>query len=543
MSFDPSTKHKHYEKHLFAWQRQRDAVGGEDQVKTSEHRTKYLPRLEGQGNEIEEFRYRSEKPLTSYEAYKSRASFMNATGRTRDGLVGAVMRRAPRMIWPTSQEEMLDVLGVNLESWHEIVHMTLDETIGIGRYGHLIDVQPDGGDPFIATYIAEAITNWVTDLIGGRRKPVRIHLREEPYRYDTKARRMLERYRVLHLGFPMPYTSNEMQVFEEEGAEGFLALYGLASADFNNGPVYFQEVWDEAEAEEVENEEGGRWIRTELTVPKRQGGRPLDEIPFVFFNSIHNRVKTEKPPLLDLTVVNMSHYRNSADMEHGLHFTALPQPWVAGFNFDGPLYIGSGAAWVSEDPQARAGYLEFSGQGLRAIKETMDDKKKEMAALGARLIEEQHEPGGGESAETVKIRHSGEGSALARITDTVSKGLTNVLKLIADFKGISATPSIELNTDFGVYGLSPVMLQSLMAQVQAGLMSWETYIYNLDRGEVYPDDWSAEKEATAIMAGPPGRTYDELLGIRQQEPEDEAQGDEEDEEAEAEDEDEQEEEN
>ncbi len=37
-------------------------------------------------------------------------------------------------------------------------------------------------------------------------------------------------------------------------------------------------------------------------------------------------------PLADVMVLNLDHYRLDADYKHGLHFTALPTAWVAGFD-------------------------------------------------------------------------------------------------------------------------------------------------------------------------------------------------------------------
>ena len=39
-----------------------------------------------------------------------------------------------------------------------------------------------------------------------------------------------------------------------------------------------------------------------------------------------------KFPLADIIVVNLDHYRLTADYKHGMHFTALPTAWVSGFD-------------------------------------------------------------------------------------------------------------------------------------------------------------------------------------------------------------------
>jgi hypothetical protein len=79
----------------------------------------------------------------------------------------------------------------------------------------------------------------------------------------------------------------------------------------------------------------------------------------------------DEPPLIDLVDANLALYGINADYRHGLHFTGLPTPVVSGYQpqKDGEkFYIGSTSAWVFPDPQAKAVFLEFTGQGLDALK-------------------------------------------------------------------------------------------------------------------------------------------------------------------------------
>lgn len=471
----PHGRHPDYIYWLDKWERQRDAVDGEDAVKAQPRDRDYLPPLAGQTHGS------ANSNLASYSAYKQRASFHNATARTRDGLVGAILRRPPRVTTPIP-DAMLREVGSGFESLEEVVTKILDEVVGVGRVGALVDSESNGGDPMVALYRTENIINWQEMRYKGRRYCTSIVLIEDTGYWEERLDRTLDRLRVLRLGDPadagVPYNGRQLDVED---------------------PVYFQEVWEESVVEgELGTGMDTDFELVEVVVPTGRGGRRFDYIPFTMFNYGDLQCRPSKPPLLDLTVVNFSHYRNSADMEHGLHFTALPQPWAAGFDFDGAVYIGSGSAWITDQPDARAGYLEFSGAGLAAIREQMDRKERRMAALGARLLEEQAPASAAEAAETVKLRHSGEGSVLARIADNVSRGLRDVLENLTYMLGLAGDNEVELNTDFGVEGLDPKMLTALMQQVQAGLMSPEAYRYNLSRGELYPEGWTDAQESAAI---------------------------------------------
>src|SRR6516162_3328274 len=80
-----NSTHTDYDANLPAWLRARDVIAGEDAVKFGGE--KYLPRLDSQTDD-------------EYAAYKSRACFFNATGRTRDGFIGLLFRRDPEVKLP-----------------------------------------------------------------------------------------------------------------------------------------------------------------------------------------------------------------------------------------------------------------------------------------------------------------------------------------------------------------------------------------------------------------------------------------------------------
>tara|TARA_R100001460_G_scaffold27881_9_gene55946 strand:+ start:5254 stop:6885 length:1632 start_codon:yes stop_codon:yes gene_type:complete len=520
--FNPGDRNPQFIKWHPKWQRQRHCIEGEDRIKQTDVDDKYLPRLDGQEGDKYEFRMNPDHAITSYEAYKHRATFLNATGRTVDGLVGAITRKKPDLNWPEADLEQLETVGYCLESFDEIIDEALNEVIGVGRFGHLVDLPPEGDEvnpePYIVSYHAESITNWMSEMVGSRKKTTCVTLSERSGVSHMYEDREVERFRVLRLGVPVPETDAEQKMSDEE----FLALFGLQVSDFDDGPIYFQEVWVEVEGSEDDGVSSRDYHRAEIIVPRAAGGMLLDEIPFTFFNPMGTKPKCEKPPLLDLCVLNLSHYRNTADHEHGLHFTALPQPFAAGFQFDGNIHIGSGVAWVSENAQANCGYMEFTGQGLGAIERTMERKQKQMAMLGGRLLEEQATGSHAETAETVKLRHSGEQSVLARMSLSVAEGLSRSLVFLRRFRSQSEDVSVKLNLDFGVEGLDPKMLTALMQQVHSGLMSWDTYVYNMRRGELYQEGWSNDDEAAAIQAGPPTSANAVLDPRRDEQPDDEA---------------------
>ncbi|MFH1010598.1 MAG: DUF4055 domain-containing protein, partial [bacterium] len=258
--------------------------------------------------------------------------------------------------------------------------------------------------------------------------------------------------------------------------------------------IYTQTVWTKVKVEGKE-----QWVAGEIITPTKRG-ESFDFIPFVFLSPKALNPCVERPPIADLVDVNVSHYCTSADLEHGRHFTALPTPWAIGFDVDKPLEIGSGTAWVTNNENAKAGMLEFNGDGLGSLERALEAKEKMMAALGARLLENQK--ASQEAAETVRLRHSGENSVLQSIAQTIGMGLTMALRWLADWAGANPDDvSVALNTDLFDVQMSPTEMAALMALWQGNAISKRALFFNLEKGELMPPGTTFETEQIEIAAG------------------------------------------
>jgi hypothetical protein len=256
--------------------------------------------------------------------------------------------------------------------------------------------------------------------------------------------------------------------------------------------LYLVEIWQSPEKSAAPKIVNEFW-------PTRPNGQRLDYIPFQFFGPSSITPDVERPPLLDLINVNLSHYRSSADIEHGRHFTALPVVTLAGFNIQTTdLAIGSSQALISESPEARAQYLEYKGEGLGALEKALDQKESMMAALGSRTLEPAKKQG--ETAEALRIRAAGEQASLKGVTRTVSHGLSFALMMWADWQGLKELAFCSLNTDFLDSQMEATDLRELVGAHQAGLISFETFYANLLRGEIAREGVTAEQERKLIEA-------------------------------------------
>ena len=447
MSVD--SRHPDYDKYFEQWQKCAIVQEGEEAVK--DYRTKFLPKLDKQTD-------------TQYAKYLMRALFYNAVERTIQGLVGAVFAKQP--IFHLDGEEypdFYDSLALDGIPFIDLAKNTFSNVLNPSRVGLLADA-PEEGDAYITKYDADSIINWDEKVVNGTLQLTQVVLHEHIWiegkdKFEKIAK---EQWRVLEL------------------------------IEINGAHVYQQELY-------VKNEDPAaneKFILTDTITPKKRGV-PLSFIPFVIINPSKIGAQVEKPICIDMVNVNLSHYRSSADLEHGRHFTGLPTAWVAGFDPKRTeLIIGSTVAWVSQNPHANAGFLEFTGQGLQALENALRDKEKLLTILGARILEGQKDAV--ENAETQKVRRLGENSILANIADTVSVGLSRIVQIVADWRGKSAKVRIELNKEYTAISADAQTLTAMISALQQGAVSFDTWFFNLKKWQMVPPERVVDDELALI---------------------------------------------
>tara|TARA_R110000782_G_scaffold29712_2_gene73739 strand:- start:1141 stop:2451 length:1311 start_codon:yes stop_codon:yes gene_type:complete len=386
----------------------------------------------------------SSQDKDQYASYVMRAMYVNAIKNTVQGLVGAVMRIDPIINAPDRILELADDITGTGVTLNDFISNMLSEQLLMGRQGVLIDRTTERA--YLSGYTTEQMTNWMDGVIVLKESYVS-HDINDPYDMDYEVQ-----YREL--------------MIDEDGK-------------------YLVRIWREYEGWSVWNE-----------IYPTKVGQSLDSIPFVALSGNELNLNPTQPPLMSLVDTNLSMYRTSADLEHGRHFTALPTPYVTGIDGDSELRIGSGTAWILPDSSSKAGYLEFTGQGLQALEKAIDEKRGIMASLGASLLQTQKT--GVESADALRLRQNSEASVLIGAVLSVQEGIAKALSIMADWEGVSGDIEVSLNTDFTDTKINAQDLTALMGAWQSGGISHETFLHNMKKGEVIPDDVSVEDEKSRI---------------------------------------------
>lgn len=361
-------------------------------------------------------------PIRSQQ-YREDAILTNFTRLTREGLTGLVFRKPPTVLNLPEKVKYLEenATGDNL-GIEQLAVRCVGEVLETGRYGLFvdypkytentssIDAEEAGLYARIRPYVAESIINYRCKEIGSKYVLSMIVLeeREDVYEVDMFTANQVMRYRVLYL-------------------------------DENN--VYTYCVLDKNDA-----------IIEGPFQPQDINGNKFNEIPFVFIGSENNDPAYDNIPLYDLAILNIGHYRNSADLEE-LGFVcgqvypvvcvgdSSPEAFAAA-NPDGVKYGSRRGLTVGAGGSATL--LQASPNQL--LSQMMKDKLESAAALGARLIAP---PGGRETAEGARIRYGSQNSALYILTENVADGIEKAAKWVCLYQGADAEQvQFELNKQF-----------------------------------------------------------------------------------------------
>lgn len=429
-----NTLHPLYEAHEKRARRVRDAVAGTDAIKAS--KTLYLPHpVAGWEKLTGDLK---EESVERYAAYIARATWLGVTGRTHEGMLGAVFRKTAEAELPAAinyMREDADGSGMALEQFSK---MCVSGLMQEGRAGVLVDY-PEAEDgltreqtkDLLATlryYDSASIVNWRRDG-----ENLSLVVLREVYEIDVDEfdRDREYQYRVLRL---------------EDG-------------------VYTQEVYrDEKPA-------------GEKVTPTDAGGRPWNRIPFQFLGAKNNDEYPDKPLLLDIADINIAHYRNSADVEEGAFLVGQPMLHVD---------IGEMSAqdWQELNPAgiqvgSRRG-IQTKGGSINMVQaeernlplSLMDKKEAQMLAIGARLIEQR---GGNETAEAVRARSGAENASLSSVATNVSDGIENALEWCLAFMGGNGAIVYRLNQEFYEQDADPQEVVARIQELDRGLIAKQDY--------------------------------------------------------------------
>lgn len=398
----------------------------------------------------------------SFDKYLQLALYFNASGRTVDGLSGLIFRKAPIIELPKSLEYLVDNIAASNETLISQMQTVTRDTF-ITPLGALLTDFPES-EGTISTIEAE-------------KRNLRPRILFFPFESLIKTY-----FEVINNKFQLSLvvikeTTTTRDRFDIETENVYRVLELL-------GGIYHHSLYDH----------GGSLIKE--ATPVLVNGKLSDTIPLFFIEPLDGT----KAAIDDLVDVNLNHYNMFASYANKEHTSGFPIFWETGVpdtDNDKNIDIGPGAKWTSQNTEAQFGVLETQGDG-GSLQTYLEDRKTEMAALGAEALAPS--TGQAESGESKRLDKVAQNATTADIANTVSRAYQQAFKFAATWVGANPEDvTIKLNTDYIPANMNPQLLTALLASLQSGEISYNTFYSNLQKGELIHSERTAEEEKALIV--------------------------------------------
>lgn len=377
----------------------------------------------------------------AWQAYVGRAAYFNVTERALIALVGALLRKP--YVLSSATEPISDETCFN-----EFLQRCYRSVLTQARVGLHVDFDEALQSPKLIAYESENIINWCERFVVIQEC---VHERDPDDEFVLKS---IQQWRELRL---------------------------------NEDGVYEVRLW---------RLQDKKYVVHDTQIPLIRG-KALQYIPFWISTPYDNSNELYSPPLFGLAELNIQHFKLSVDHGHGLHFTALPTPYITGDlqNSDPnapstKLVVGSDTVWHLTQGSS-VGYLEFSGAGLAAIKAQIEHVEEQMYSAGSRLLTTKR---GVESVEALQLRSGSESAMLITVAQALEQALNRALATYSAWTGSTTADTVILNKDFTASVIDPAQIKILLDAYAAKAISLETLLKRLYDGEII-DDVQAEQTA------------------------------------------------
>lgn len=379
-----SSKHPEYQANYKRWEKVRKVVDNDAQ--------EYLRKLK-------------DKDVVRLQNYKESAILTNFTALTLEAFIGLIFKELPEVSLPTELEYMLEDATGDGRGLIQLSQQIMKEMFIAGRCMAFVDVDAQDEDIIknklntqnvlsrIVMTRAERFINWGDERINNE---------------DVNI------FNVIH---ESRYEADSNDIFEYKAKDYYRLLI------LEDG-VYKQKLY---KSDDLLGE----------VIIRNSRGQPLTRLPNQIFGSRDNNLGIDKPVLEDIALMNLGHYRNSADEEEMGHIVAQPTLFMGG-EWTGSqfkeahkngIYVGAkGGNYIG--PGSWAQYLQVNPTQL--ISEMMKDKVQRMIYMGARVVTP---PGGRETAESVRLRHSAQNSIFETAISNFEEGIENLLRIQTQFQG------------------------------------------------------------------------------------------------------------
>nr|BAR34277.1 phage portal protein [uncultured Mediterranean phage uvMED] len=224
-----------------------------------------------------------------------------------------------------------------------------------------------------------------------------------------------------------------------------------------------------------------------------EGTTNINKIPLAVSYSNKVAEYISKPPLLSIANLNISHAQANCDLQHALHVSALPILLLKGFDdsdIDGTIGLSANSA-ILLPCDGDGKFVEPASSSFDAQQAYLDRLEAQMRQLGiSTLFSQLNSPETAESKQTSRIDSD---SLLSIVSKNLEDALQEAFNHAASYLNKEA-PKILIDRDFNLQQLDGAAIAQYMALFNNGVITHETLLEILVKGECLSSDFNVELE-------------------------------------------------
>lgn len=268
---------------------------------------------------------------------------------------------------------------------------------------------------------------------------------------------------------------------------------GFAEVIKNRIRVLEPGIWQVWEERKIDKSNKVEWVMV------GSGTTSLDEVNIIPFYADRTGPLTGKPPLEDLSHLNIRHWQSTSDQINVLTVARFPMLAASGVSSTegAGQRIGPRQFLGMKDPAGRYYYVEHTGKAIGAGHTDILDLEEKMASYGAEFLKRKT----GNATATARALDSAE--TVSPLQDLAMRGedaLNSAWALTARWMGEENPGKLVVNTDFGPTDSQGEELERLADDRKRGDISYADYIHELQRRGVLSEDFDPKENLTRLLA-------------------------------------------
>lgn len=231
-----------------------------------------------------------------------------------------------------------------------------------------------------------------------------------------------------------------------------------------------------------------------------KGLTSLSYIPIVPVYTNRTGYFTACPPLKTLAEINLEHWISSTDQRKALTFARFAMMVFTGVQPGSIKSVGPDVVVELNEPNAKWGKIESSGEGIVAGRLDLEAIEKKMEKVG--MVIQVQDAKGDITATAASIDSEEVNAALLAAAGALEDSLDQMLQIIADYQNLTSGGSTTVNKQFG-RRKSTATVADLVSLYSSGLLDDLTVLEELQKRGDLSEDLEIEEIQRRVRENPP----------------------------------------